>query len=86
MKVSCIDEIYFLIFSNIGVVGIDTPLSHVERIIDNALWGTTYAFMIDSRDGSTIIHPFAKPTAEVSCDVSLREIRCLFIVGKNHHV
>ena len=47
------------------MVGIDVPLSHIETVMRHELWGSAYAFMIDSKDGSAIIHPFSKPSAEV---------------------
>ncbi len=58
--------------SHIGVVGVDVPLEHVETIMRHELWGSAYAFMIDSKDGSAITHPFSKPSAKVA---SLRYAR-----------
>ena len=47
------------------MVGIDVPLMHIENIMRNELWGSAYAFVIDSKDGSAIIHPFSLPSVQV---------------------
>ena len=62
--------------SHIGVVGIDVPLSHIETIMRHELWGSAYAFMIDSKDGSAIIHPFSKPSAKVTSVYSCVSENC----------
>ena len=54
------------LFRHLGVVGIDVPLEHIEREVRHSLWGTVYAFMVDTDDASAILHPFTRPSAQVS--------------------
>ena len=52
--------------SVLGVVGVDVPLEKIESLLKYRLSGDTYGFLVDRSDLATIVHPFAKPTAEVS--------------------
>lgn len=63
--------IFDILYSVIGVVGVDATLDEIEQIINNEQWGSVYAFLIDN-EGATIFHPRMKASSKVNASLLVK--------------
>ena len=52
------------------MVGVDVLLDQLEVLMRHDVWGSVYAFMVDTVDSSVVIHLRLKPSAEVSTAIT----------------